>query len=75
MVERDGNIRRYVGEFDFRWNTRKMNDGQRVLNAIQDAEGKRLMYRKPANKFPCWGLTDWLKDCHVCENSQLSEIA
>jgi transposase-like protein len=33
---------RYVGEFDFRWNTRKMNDGERTELAIQNAQGKRL---------------------------------
>jgi hypothetical protein len=48
-------LHRYVGEFDFRWNTRKMNDGQRVVEAIRNAEGKRLMYRKPANEMPLRG--------------------
>jgi transposase-like protein len=42
-------LHRYVSEFDFRWNTRKMNDGERVANAIHGAEGKRLIYRKPAD--------------------------
>jgi len=36
---------RYVGEFDFRWNTRRMNDGDRTVAAIQGASGKRLDYR------------------------------
>jgi len=36
---------RYVGEFDFRWNGRKMNDGERTVAAIQGAGGKRLDYR------------------------------
>jgi transposase-like protein len=36
---------RYVSEFDFRWNTRKMNDGDRTVAAIQGAFGKRLDYR------------------------------
>jgi hypothetical protein len=35
---------RYLGEFDFRWNTRKMNDGERTTLAIQSAAGKRLAY-------------------------------
>lgn len=36
---------RYLGEFDFRWNTRKLNDGERVVSAIQNAQGKRLDYK------------------------------
>lgn len=38
-------LHRYVGEFDFRWNGRRMNDGERTVAAIQAATGKRLMYR------------------------------
>lgn len=41
-------LHRYVGEFVFRYNTRKNNDGERVILAVQAAEGKRLMYRTPA---------------------------
>lgn len=40
-------LHRYLAEFDFRWNTRKLNDGDRTVRAIQQAEGKRLMYRAP----------------------------
>jgi len=43
-------LHRYVGEFDFRWNTRKMNDGDRTVAAIRSAEGKRLMYRESLQK-------------------------
>jgi hypothetical protein len=32
---------RYVNEFDFRWNNRTMNDGQRTAKAIREATGKR----------------------------------
>lgn len=35
---------RYIGEFDFRWNARKMNDGDRTVLAVQGAQGKRLDY-------------------------------
>jgi transposase-like protein len=35
---------RYVGEFDYRWNTRQMNDGDRTALAIKNASGKRLVY-------------------------------
>jgi transposase-like protein len=38
-------LHRYVGEFDFRWNTRKLNDGDRTVAAIRAASGKRLDYR------------------------------
>ncbi len=45
-------LHRYIGEFDFRWNTRRLNDGDRTVAAIQSATGKRLMYRyvEPAQK-------------------------
>jgi transposase-like protein len=36
---------RYLAEFDFRWNHRKLNDGERVDTIIQSAAGKRLMMR------------------------------
>ena len=38
---------RYLWQFDFVWNTRKMNDGERTVAAIKSAEGKRLMYKAP----------------------------
>jgi transposase-like protein len=38
-------LHRYVSEFDYRWNTRKMDDGERVVKAIKDSQGKRLTYR------------------------------
>jgi transposase-like protein len=36
---------KYAGEFEFRWNTRKMTDGRRMAAAIGKIEGKRLTYR------------------------------
>ena len=36
---------RYLGEFEFRWNTRFADDGERTLLAVKRAEGKRLVYR------------------------------
>jgi hypothetical protein len=41
-------LHRYVAEFDFRWNTRKFDDGARTATAIRQAEGKRLRYKEPA---------------------------
>jgi transposase-like protein len=38
---------KYVGEYEFRWNARKMTDGARTTLAIRSADGKRLMYKHP----------------------------
>jgi len=35
---------RYCDEFAFRWDRRKVSDGERMVAAIKGAEGKRLMY-------------------------------
>ncbi len=39
-------LNRYLSEFDFRYNTRKMSDGERTITAVRQAKGKRLMYDK-----------------------------
>jgi transposase-like protein len=36
-------LHRYVSEFEFRYNTRRMDDGERTVRAIRAAQGKRLM--------------------------------
>jgi transposase-like protein len=36
---------RYCDEFSFRWNNRKVTDGERTTQAIKGIEGKRLVYR------------------------------
>jgi len=36
---------RYCDEFGFRWDRRKASDGERMIAAIEGAEGKRLFYR------------------------------
>jgi transposase-like protein len=41
---------RYLHEFSFRWDHRKINDGARLATAIRGAEGKRLMYKEPVSK-------------------------
>lgn len=43
-------LNRYCDEFSFRWNHRKTTDGERTIEAIKGAEGKRLMYRAPVGK-------------------------
>lgn len=40
-------LHRYVSEAAFQWNTRKVDDGERIAKAILGADGKRLMYRQP----------------------------
>lgn len=44
----DRHLHRYVAEFEYRYNTRKMNDGERTTKAIQQAVGKRLLYSQPS---------------------------
>ncbi len=43
-------LHRYLNEFDFRFNARKISDGERTLEAIKGFEGKRLMYKQPISK-------------------------
>lgn len=39
-------LQRYVKEFDFRYNNRKVSDAERATNALKGIEGKRLTYRR-----------------------------
>jgi len=41
-------LSRYLREFEFRWNSRKITDGERTFSAIKGAKGKRLKYQAPA---------------------------
>jgi transposase-like protein len=41
------NLHRYLWQFDFIWNNRKMNDGERTAELMRITEGKRLMYKAP----------------------------
>jgi transposase-like protein len=43
----EAHLHRYLAEWDFKWNTRKMKDGERAAAAIKGIEGKRLTYRIP----------------------------
>jgi len=38
---------RYLAEFEFRYNARRINDGERAALAVGGVEGKRLMLREP----------------------------
>jgi len=42
-------LHRYVSEFAFRYNTRKVDDGARLESAIEAARGKKLFYKKVVN--------------------------
>lgn len=42
----EAHLHRYLVEWDFKWNTRKMKDGERAALALKGAEGKRLTYRQ-----------------------------
>lgn len=42
-------LHRYIWQFDFMWNNRKLNDGERTILGIKAAEGKRLMYKGTNN--------------------------
>jgi len=45
-------LHRYVAEFDFRWNARKVDDGERLARALRSAEGNRLRYREAIANLP-----------------------
>jgi transposase-like protein len=40
-------LHRYLAEFDFRYNHRKISDEERTLEAVRGGEGKRLTYHQP----------------------------
>lgn len=42
----------YLNEFEFRWSTRKVDDGTRVSKAIRAVNGKRLQYRESVDNPP-----------------------
>jgi hypothetical protein len=38
-------LRRYLSEFDFRYNAHKIDDGERPILTVKGTTGKRLKYR------------------------------
>jgi transposase-like protein len=42
----DKHLHRYLSEFDCRWNTRTQPDGERALQVIRSAPGRRLTYKQ-----------------------------
>lgn len=43
-----GHLNRYCDEFAFRYENRKIRDGDRAGLLVAGAEGKRLNYKQPA---------------------------
>jgi hypothetical protein len=43
-----GHLVRYCDEFAFRYENRKVSDGQRANMVVAGAEGKHLTYQQPA---------------------------
>jgi hypothetical protein len=43
----EAHLHRYLVEWDFKWNTRKVTDKERAALALKGAKGKRLTYRNP----------------------------
>jgi transposase-like protein len=43
----EAHLPRYLSEWDYKWNTRKMTDVERAATAVKGGEGKRLQYRQP----------------------------
>jgi len=39
-------LHRYMAEYEFRYNHRELEDGERTIAAIKAAEGKRLLYKQ-----------------------------
>jgi transposase-like protein len=43
-------LHRYLSEFDFRFNLRKVEDGERTIQVLMAVKGKRLLYKQPTQK-------------------------
>jgi hypothetical protein len=43
-----GPLARYCDEFAFRYENRKISDGERAARLVSGAEGKRVTYKQPA---------------------------
>jgi hypothetical protein len=44
----EAHLPRYLNKWDFKWNTRRLKDGEPAALALKGAQGKRLTYRYPA---------------------------
>jgi transposase-like protein len=43
----EAHLKRYLVEFDFRYNNRHITDAERAVKALEGIRGKRLTYRRP----------------------------
>jgi transposase-like protein len=43
----EAHLPKYLSEWDYKWNTRKISDVERAAIAVKSGEGKRLQYRQP----------------------------
>ena len=43
----EAHLNRYLSEFDFGYNTRKITDRERAAKAVEGVVGKRLTYHQP----------------------------
>lgn len=43
----EAHLHRYLAEFDFRHNTRKISAAERADELLRGAKGKRLVYQQP----------------------------
>ena len=46
---KEKHLRKYIAEFDFRYNTREFTDTERDDKALQGIGGKRLTYRRTSH--------------------------
>lgn len=58
-------LKRYVKEFDFRYNNRKTTDAERTRAALEGIGGKRLMYRHSSRKNGTTTSKLWQGSGHV----------
>jgi hypothetical protein len=68
-------LHRYLAEFDFRYNTRKIDYGARTSLAIKRADRKRLLYKEPLVRMAhCWyqgGAIAKSPDIQTCDTRKL----
>jgi hypothetical protein len=43
-------LKRYIGEFDFKYNNRKITDSERTIVALKGIAGKRLTYTRTSKR-------------------------
>lgn len=69
-------LNRYLAEFDFRWNHRKVSDGERTVAAIRGVGGKRLRYSDPTKVHADEVIPmEKMKDLYLNEKLSLEAIA